>query len=187
MILAEVQSTFPAVPEFDWEDDSETCYSWASTRDWELQGLCDGGGLSGSWVRRDFTLDQIKDMAEDQGYDGFSMYYEGSPETHSGQWWANSVFFKICPRQGPEANPDIASALTYKYGIQFYWRMPHPCAQLVDTAEPTETVQMTEEEALELLNQHCIGENSSCAADALNDPALVDLTNELLDIALPLI
>ena len=65
--------------------------------------------------------------------------------------------------------------------------MPYPCPQLVDSAEQTEKVEMTEEEALELLNQHCIGEDSSCAADALNDPALVALTNELLDIALPLI
>ena len=49
------------------------------------------------------------------------------------------------------------------------------------------TVEMTEEEALDLLSQQCQGDDSPCVAEALNHPALDELTNELLEIALEMI
>ena len=178
MNFAEVQAEFPPVPSLKWEDDVEICYTWASYEGYDLHNLCDEGTMSGNGLRQTNTIDDIKGIVEEEGYDGFTIQHVIHPGWS--EWWANVVWFKMCPREGPQHNPNLASALVQRWDKKFFWRMPHPCTH-------AEEEQMSEEEALELIQEECIGDDSSCLAESLNDPALVELTNELLDLALDMV
>ena len=75
MMLATVQGDFPQVPEFEWESDSEVCRSWVMIKDYDLKDLCDDGVQSGRGLRETNTIEDLKEIAEEEEYDGFTVFY----------------------------------------------------------------------------------------------------------------
>ena len=71
-ILAEITQTALAdVPQFEWEShntESAICHSWISFTGWDLFGICD---IDIQWG--DKTLDDLKNHADANNYDGFTV------------------------------------------------------------------------------------------------------------------
>ena len=68
------------------------------------------------------TIEELKDYAETNLYDGFSIFY-GDPEQ---QWKREGVWYKKC-EVGDQVNALLPHALTKEQGVEFYLYMAHPC------------------------------------------------------------
>ena len=104
--LAEVASdSFPEVPIRDLDSDVRLCESWDEYQDWDLKDLCADELGIGQDLKNLKTIDELKTLAIENDYDGFSMFTEGS-----GRQWHDDVFFKKCPEE--QENPLLSHAMT---------------------------------------------------------------------------
>ena len=60
------------------EPDSTICHSWVSFKGWDLKGLCAATDENDQGKRlrdSDTTIEELKEYAETNQYDGFSIFY----------------------------------------------------------------------------------------------------------------
>ena len=107
-MLAEI--TLADLPLMEWEPDTSICHSWVSFKDWDLKGLCaatDEGAYGNRPRDSETTIQELKNYAEMNGYDGFSIFY-GEPDQ---QWKREGVWYKKC-EVGEQENALLPHALT---------------------------------------------------------------------------
>ena len=121
-MFAEVASDdFPEVPSINQDSGESLCEFWEEYQDWDLKGLCNDGLGTGQDLKDIKTIDELKTMAIDNEYDGFSMFTDG----RTGKAWHDDVFFKRCPKENE--NPLLSHAMTKRTGVKLYLRVAHPC------------------------------------------------------------
>ena len=76
--------------------------------------------------RENRTIDELKQVAEENFYDGFTVF----PDIPS---YSDTVYFKKC---NVEDNLVLIKALSYQQGSKFYLNMAHPCTQPVVETTP---------------------------------------------------
>ena len=116
--LAEIASTdLGNLPEFKWETETPICHSWISFQDWSLFDICDDDAPGGKHLRGDQTIDELKQTAEENDYDGFTVFTDNSS-------WSEGVYFKKC---NVHESKHLPSAMTHRPGHLSYLQMTHPC------------------------------------------------------------